>query len=200
MSVDQFEVFRYPNRSVTAAQRSQTSRFSVGFSGRNSEQTCKQPKPVVDCRCLISCLGCSQDLEMPLVDCRSLINCFGRRQDLEMPVVDCRRLINCFGRCQDLEMPVVDCRSLINCFGGRQDLEMPVADRRCLINSFFGIKPLMYFIDIPFGSLSYSFRSCIYGIQMEHECHYFNLYKHQTRTGIYKTSNFNMKVSAGEGV
>ena len=42
MYVDQFEVFRCPNRSNMAAQRSQTSGFSVGFSGGNSEQTVKQ--------------------------------------------------------------------------------------------------------------------------------------------------------------
>ena len=46
MYVDQFEVFRCTNRSIMAAQRSQTSRFSVGFSGGNSEQTVKQPKEV----------------------------------------------------------------------------------------------------------------------------------------------------------
>ena len=46
MYVDQFEVFRCTNRSIMAAQRSQTSRFNVGFSGRNSEPTVKQPKEV----------------------------------------------------------------------------------------------------------------------------------------------------------
>ena len=56
MSVDQFEVFRYPNRSITAAQRSQTSRFSVGFSGRNSEQTRKQPKEVFSRKHRANCL------------------------------------------------------------------------------------------------------------------------------------------------
>ena len=44
--VDQFEVFRCANRSIMAAQRSQTSRFCVGFSAGNSEQTVKQPKEV----------------------------------------------------------------------------------------------------------------------------------------------------------
>ena len=56
MSVDQFEVFRYPNRSITAAQRSQTSRFSVGFSGRNSEQTRKPPKEVFSRKHRANCL------------------------------------------------------------------------------------------------------------------------------------------------
>ena len=51
-----FEVFRYPNRSITAAQRSQTSRFSVGFSGRNSEQTRKQPKEVFSRKHRANCL------------------------------------------------------------------------------------------------------------------------------------------------
>ena len=46
MYVDQFEVFCCTNRSIMAAQRSQTSRFNVGFSGRNSEPTVKQPKEV----------------------------------------------------------------------------------------------------------------------------------------------------------
>ena len=46
MYVDQFEVFCCSNRSIMAAQRSQTSRFNVGFSGRNSELTVKQPKEV----------------------------------------------------------------------------------------------------------------------------------------------------------
>ena len=46
MYVDQFEVFCCSNRSIMAAQRSQTSRFNVGFSGRNSEPTVKQPKEV----------------------------------------------------------------------------------------------------------------------------------------------------------
>ena len=41
--VRQFEVFGCPNRSNMAAQRSQTSGFSVGFSGGNSAQTVKQP-------------------------------------------------------------------------------------------------------------------------------------------------------------
>ena len=44
MYVDQFEVFRCTNHSMMAAQRSQTSRFNVGFSDRNSEPTGKQPK------------------------------------------------------------------------------------------------------------------------------------------------------------
>ena len=34
------------NRSIMAVSRSQTSRFSVGFSGGNSEQTAKQPEPL----------------------------------------------------------------------------------------------------------------------------------------------------------
>ena len=46
MYMDQFQVSRRKNRSIMAAQRSQTSRFSVGFSGGNSEQTVKQPKEV----------------------------------------------------------------------------------------------------------------------------------------------------------
>ena len=46
MYVDQFEVFCCTNRSIMAAQRSQTSRFNVGVSGRNSEPTVKQPKEV----------------------------------------------------------------------------------------------------------------------------------------------------------
>ena len=44
------------NRSITAAQRSQTSRFSVGFSGRNSEQTRKQPKEVFSRKHRANCL------------------------------------------------------------------------------------------------------------------------------------------------
>ena len=59
MYVNQFEVFRCTNRSIMAAQRSQTSRFSVGFSGGNSEQTVKQPKEVFStkhrCTLLESC-------------------------------------------------------------------------------------------------------------------------------------------------
>ena len=39
MNVDQFDVFHCPNRSIMAAQRSQTSRFSIGFFGENSEQS-----------------------------------------------------------------------------------------------------------------------------------------------------------------
>ena len=46
MYVDQFEVFCCTNLSIMAAQRSQTSRFNVGVSGRNSEPTVKQPKEV----------------------------------------------------------------------------------------------------------------------------------------------------------
>ena len=54
--VDQFEVFRCTNRSIMAAQRSQTSRFSVGFSGGNSEQTVKQPKEVFSRKHRAHCL------------------------------------------------------------------------------------------------------------------------------------------------
>ena len=46
MYVDQFEVFRCTNRSIMAAQQSQTSRLNAGFSGRNSQLTIKQPKEV----------------------------------------------------------------------------------------------------------------------------------------------------------
>ena len=46
MYVDQFEVFLCTNRSIVAAQQSQTSRFNVGFSGKNSEPTIKQRKVV----------------------------------------------------------------------------------------------------------------------------------------------------------
>ena len=56
MYVDQFEVFRCTNRSIMAAQRSQTSRFSVGFSGGNSEQTVKQPKEVFSRKHRAHCL------------------------------------------------------------------------------------------------------------------------------------------------
>ena len=56
MYVDQFEVFRCTNRSIMAAQRSQTSRFSVGFSGGNSEQTVKQPKEVFSGKHRAHCL------------------------------------------------------------------------------------------------------------------------------------------------
>ena len=56
MYVDQSEVFRCPNRSIMAAQRSQTSPFSVGFSGRNSEQTVKQPKEVFSRKHRAHCL------------------------------------------------------------------------------------------------------------------------------------------------
>ena len=44
--MDQFEVFLCTNRSIVAAQQSQTSRFNVGFSGKNSEPTIKQRKVV----------------------------------------------------------------------------------------------------------------------------------------------------------
>ena len=37
-------MFRCTNRSIIAAQRSQTSQFSVGFSGGNSEHTVKLPE------------------------------------------------------------------------------------------------------------------------------------------------------------
>ena len=46
MYVEQFEVFICRNRSIMAAQRSQTSRFNVGFSGKNCEPTIKQRKEV----------------------------------------------------------------------------------------------------------------------------------------------------------
>lgn len=39
MYADQLDVFRCPNHSIMAAQRSQTSRFSIGFFGENSEQS-----------------------------------------------------------------------------------------------------------------------------------------------------------------
>ena len=56
MYVDQIEVFRCPNRSIMAAQRSQTSRFSVGFSGGNSEQTVKQLREVFSRKHCAHCL------------------------------------------------------------------------------------------------------------------------------------------------
>ena len=60
--MDQFEVFRCANLSIMAAQRSQTSRFCVGFSGGNSEQTVKQPKEVFSrkhrAHCLKAVPGC----------------------------------------------------------------------------------------------------------------------------------------------
>lgn len=46
MYVEQFEVFICRNRSIMAAQRSQTSWFNVGFSGKNCEPTIKQRKEV----------------------------------------------------------------------------------------------------------------------------------------------------------
>lgn len=39
MNVDQFDVFHCPNRSIMAAQISQTSWFSIGFFVENSEQS-----------------------------------------------------------------------------------------------------------------------------------------------------------------
>ena len=39
-----------------ASQRSQTSRFNVGFSGRNSEPTVKQPKQVLSIKHREHCL------------------------------------------------------------------------------------------------------------------------------------------------
>ena len=56
MYLDQFEVFRCTNRSIMTAQRSQTSRFNVGFSGRNSEPTVKQPKEVFSRKHRACCL------------------------------------------------------------------------------------------------------------------------------------------------
>ena len=56
MYVDQLDVFRCPNHSIMAAQRSQTSRFSIGFSGGNSEQTIKQPKEVFSRKHRAHCL------------------------------------------------------------------------------------------------------------------------------------------------
>ena len=56
MYVDQFEVFSCTNRSITAAQRSQTSWFNVGFSSRNSEPTVKQPKEVFSKKHRAHCL------------------------------------------------------------------------------------------------------------------------------------------------
>ena len=56
MYVDQFEVFRCANRSIMAAQRRQTSRFSVVFSGGNAEQTVKQPKEVFSRKHRAHCL------------------------------------------------------------------------------------------------------------------------------------------------
>ena len=53
MYVDQFEVFRCPNRP---SWRSQTSRFSVGFSGGNSEQTVKQLREVFSRKHRAHCL------------------------------------------------------------------------------------------------------------------------------------------------
>ena len=61
MYVDQFEVFRCPNRSSMAAQRSETSGFSVGFSGGNSEQTAKQPKEVLSRKLRAHCLNAVPD-------------------------------------------------------------------------------------------------------------------------------------------
>ena len=56
MYVDQFEVFCWTDRSIMAAQRSQTSRFNVGFSGRNSEPTVKQPKEIFSRKHRAHCL------------------------------------------------------------------------------------------------------------------------------------------------
>ena len=56
MYVDQFEVFCCTNRSIMAAQRSQTSRFNVGVSGRNSEPTIKQPKDIFSRKHRAHCL------------------------------------------------------------------------------------------------------------------------------------------------
>ena len=55
--VDQFEVFRYTNRSIIAAYGSQTSRFSVGFSGGNSEKIVKQPTEVFSRKHRAHCLN-----------------------------------------------------------------------------------------------------------------------------------------------
>ena len=54
--MDQFEVFCCPNRSNMSTQRSQTSGFSVGFSGGNSEQTVKQPIEVFSGKHRAHCL------------------------------------------------------------------------------------------------------------------------------------------------
>ena len=57
MYVDLFAVFRCgTNRFIMVAQRSQTSQFSVGFSGGNSEQTVKQPKEVFSRKHRAHCL------------------------------------------------------------------------------------------------------------------------------------------------
>ena len=51
------EIFGSPKGiSQIVDQRSQTSRFSVGFSGGNSEQTVKQPKEVFSRKHRVHCL------------------------------------------------------------------------------------------------------------------------------------------------
>ena len=75
MCVDQFEVFRCTNRSIIAVyKRTQTSRFSVGFSGGNSEQTAKQPKEVLSRNHRAHCLNAVPDYGSKIAEhCKQIL-------------------------------------------------------------------------------------------------------------------------------